>query len=75
MSVDGLSRISETLLTGTAMFKDTKSAVSLAGVYASPTKLALSPACKRCRLPWAGKAGFLPISAGKASRIVFISKR
>ena len=27
----------------------------------------LSPACKRCQLPWASKAGFLPISAGKAS--------
>ena len=38
----GLSRISEMILTGAAMFKDTKSAVSLAGVFASPTKSALS---------------------------------
>ena len=45
-----------TLLTGAAMFKDTKS-ISLASVY-------LSPACKRCRLPRASKASFLPISAG-----------
>ena len=42
------------------------SAVSLAGVYVSPAKLA----CKRCRLPRAGKAGFLPISAGKASETI-----
>ena len=43
---------------GAAMFKDTKSAVSLAGMY---------EAGKGCWLPWAGEAGFLPISAGKAS--------
>ena len=34
--------ISVTLYTGAAMFKDTQSAVSLAGVYASPTKSALT---------------------------------
>ena len=31
-----LLRISETVLTGAAMFKDIKSFVSLAGVYTSP---------------------------------------
>ena len=40
----GLSRISETILTSTAIFKDTKSAVSLSSVYASLMKLL--PACK-----------------------------
>ena len=45
-----------TLLMGVAMFKDTKS-ISQGNAY-------LSPACTRCRLP---RAGFLPISAGKAS--------
>ena len=36
--------------------------ISLAGIY-------FSPACKRRWLPLAGEAGFLPISAGKASSI------
>ena len=43
------------------------SAVSLSDVYAyaSLAKTALTGAYKRCSLPRAGKAGFLPISAGK----------
>ena len=40
--VFGLSRISETILTGAAMFTDTKSAISIAGVFTSPTKSALT---------------------------------
>ena len=35
-------RISETVLMGATMFKDTKSAISLASVYVSPTKPALA---------------------------------
>ena len=57
----GLSRISEMLLTGATLFKDTKSAVALAGMHASPIK--------RCRLP---QAGFLPISASKVINKIII---
>ena len=74
MSVFGLLRISERLLTGAAMFKDTESAVSLAGVYTSLTKPALAGVCKHCRLSQADEAGFLPISARKASYNIFFKK-
>ena len=45
------------------MFKDTKSTVSLGGVYEAGSRRRVT--CKR-----AGGAGFLPISAGKASTII-----
>ena len=44
--------------------------IILAGVYESPARR-LSKACKRCPLPRAGEAGFLSISAGKASILIF----
>ena len=72
IAIQGLwidTRISETVLTGAAMYSDTKSTVSLTGVYKRHRRSRLSPACKRCRFPRAGEAGFLPISAGK--KLVF----
>ena len=44
-------------------------AVSFAGVYTSHVK-PFSPACTHCQLPRGGEAGFLPISAGKASSYI-----
>ena len=43
-----MHRISETVLTGTTMFQDTKSAVSLAGVM-HRRQSRLSPAFKHCQ--------------------------
>ena len=46
------------------------SAVSLAGVYASPAKPVLAGVYTRCRFPLASEAGFLWILTGKASILI-----
>ena len=68
--VFGLSRISETLLTGAIMFKDTKSlslvplVVSLAGVYASPKKPTLAS--------FGGSHNSRPLAAAVSRRTKFL---